>query len=196
MNGHLWKTLSALALLLATTGCGYLGSARPFDATELDWNAVRDIPFVRQNSQKDCGAAALSMVLGYWGIQTPISEIVAGCVLQPEGIRAGDLRDYAKKKGLSAYLFEGKIEDLEKELSRGRPVVVGVVKPYAGKLILHYEVVVGLHRERRKILTLDPSSGWMCNTYEGFLMEWEATRRLTLVLFKVEATPVLPGRKD
>jgi hypothetical protein len=68
-------------------------------------------------------------------------------------------------------------------LSKHRPVLVGLVKPYVNSLARHYEVVVALHPERQLVVTLDPAHGWRSNTYEGFFAEWDPSKRLTLVAF-------------
>ena len=68
---------------LCASGC-YLGSAR--DATpatlaavaEADgWEKIEGVPVVRQIERQDCGAAALAMVLDYWGLQVTRDQINA-----------------------------------------------------------------------------------------------------------------------
>jgi ABC-type bacteriocin/lantibiotic exporter with double-glycine peptidase domain len=170
-------------------GCGYLGTATAFPLEELDrepgWLAVRGVSPVRQETDEDCGAAALSMVLAYWGDGSDRAAIAEAC--RPEagsGIRAGDLRDFARGRGLRAWLIRGRVDDLERELSRGRPVVVGVVKPYRTGGMRHYEVVTALHRERARVVTFDPARGWTVNSLEGFLAEWEPASRLLLIVYR------------
>jgi ABC-type bacteriocin/lantibiotic exporter with double-glycine peptidase domain len=177
----------APALLLAAC---YTGSARTVSADRLaavaaepGWLLVRDVPFVRQQTTRDCGAAALAMVLGYWKLPTSTEEISERFPEDGNGLRAGHLRDLARAKGLEAYLISGQLRDLENELGKGRPVLVGVAKPYRTTDLAHYEVVVGFHHEKRLVLTLDPAIGWRENTLEGFAREWVPTNQVTLVAF-------------
>ena len=99
------------------------------------------------------------------------------------------MRRHIKSHGLEAFLIEGKMKDLEHELGRGRPVIVGLIKPYVwNKFLSHYAVIVGLHPEQKKIVLLDPADGWRQYTFEGFEGEWLPTKRLTLVLFRQKSS--------
>ena len=96
----------------------------------------------------------------------------------------GALRDVARARGLDAYVVSGTLDDLFAQVGSGRPVVVGLAKPMAltgGRSLAHYEVVVGLNRSRRLILSLDPANGLRENTFEGFAREWAPTRQVTIV---------------
>jgi ABC-type bacteriocin/lantibiotic exporter with double-glycine peptidase domain len=179
---------AAPAILLA--GC-YTGSARTVSArrmaavaAEPGWLLVRDVPFIQQRNDRDCGAAALAMVLTYWNVPTTPEEISGRFPDDGDGLRAGHLRDLARAKGLDAFLISGQLADLANELERGRPVLVGVAKPYRTKNLAHYEVVVGFHRDKRLVLTLDPAIGWRENTLEGFAREWVPTNQVTVVAFR------------
>src|SRR5262245_13733153 len=107
--------LSAAALALVLAGCSYLGRATSFDPAELDsddgWRAVRDVPVLRQKGDADCGPAALGMILAYWMVPLGPGELgetfsAAG----PEGVKARELRDFARAKGLQSYLFHGRFD--------------------------------------------------------------------------------------
>ncbi len=183
---------------LGVSGCGYLGTARSFEPAELDadpgWTAVRGVTPILQETREDCGAAALAMILGFWGDPCPREEILRECGGDSgAGVRAGDLRELARRRGLRAYLLHGQVADLEHELTRGRPVLVGMVKPYATGGQCHYEVVAALHRGRGLIVTIDPAGGWRTNSLEGFMKEWEPAGRLTLVVFRAAGDPKTRG---
>lgn len=188
----------ALALALAGgAGCGYRGSAVDASpravAAEPGWITVADVPLVKQAGKSDCGAAAMTMLLKFWGNdEATLADTAAALPANEEkpGQRAGDLRDLARARGLDAFLVTGEFADLEAQLTQGRPVLVGLQKPVGlpiGKrqrVLSHYEIVVGLHPQRREILTLDPSHGLRRNTLEGFAREWEPSKRLALIAFK------------
>jgi ABC-type bacteriocin/lantibiotic exporter with double-glycine peptidase domain len=181
--------LAWLALLLAglSAGCtaGLSSSARLADATSAaGWASVQNVPELRQSAEDGCGAAALAMVLGHWGQAVSENDIRLATSPHPgDGVRAGALRDFARGRGLEAYLVEGEVEDLHREIGRGRPVLVGVVKRHGRRTYRHYEVVVGIHRARERILTLDPARGPRESRLEDFAAEWAAADRLTLVVF-------------
>ena len=175
------------ALALAAPAC-YSGSAHGVPPNSLAalardpaWQLVPDVPFVPQRTTRDCGPAALAMVLAHFRAAPPAAE-------DPElargDVRAGALRDAARARGLDAYVVSGTLADLFAQVGRGRPVVVGLAKPMAltgGRSLAHYEVIVGLNRSRRLILSLDPANGLRENTFEGFAREWAPTRQVTIV---------------
>ncbi|HTF58123.1 MAG TPA: cysteine peptidase family C39 domain-containing protein [Planctomycetota bacterium] len=182
--------MAAALAALALAGCStYLGGSRPIDPSELaapGWIAVPNVIYIAQQEEKDCGAAALAMVLVHWKLALGIEEVRAACPPDPKrGTEAGALRDFARTKGLRAFLFEGDYRVFEKELARGRPVLVGMFKRTLGGLATHFEVVVGYHPERGLVMTLDPALGPRVNEKTGFSQEWELAKCLTLVVFLV-----------
>jgi len=164
----------------------YRGSAHSVEpasvTAEPGWLLVKDVPYVAQQGETECGAAAIGMVVAYWTGKEPASIVSAFRPVPERGIAAGRLRDYARDQGLAAFVIEGKLDDLAHELAAGRPVIVGLTKLQTKNRALdHYEVVIGLHRERKLILTLDPSGGWRQNTLDGFVREWQLAKFVTLV---------------
>src|SRR3954471_3555202 len=150
-------------------------------AHDPEWRIVPDVPFVAQRTAHDCGPAALAMGLGHFRVPNAAGE-------HPEfaggDVRAGTLRDVARAQGLDAFVVSGTFDDLFAQLGRGRPVLVGLAKPMAltgGRALAHYEVVIGVNRSRRLILTLDPAAGLRENSLEGFAREWAPTRQVTIV---------------
>ncbi|HEY5945927.1 MAG TPA: papain-like cysteine protease family protein [Kofleriaceae bacterium] len=188
------------ALILALlVGCStYRGTAHDTSPTKLaaepGWLLVHDVPYVKQGTEFECGAAAIGMVVSYWTQQEPQAIVAHFRPVGERGIAAGKLRDYAREQGLASYLIEGKLADLERELAAGRPVLVGLSKPQSKDRVLdHYEVVVGLHRERQRIVTLDPDEGWRENTLDGFAREWKIAGFVTLI---VSAKPAAAAQRS
>ncbi len=178
---------------LLASGC-YLGSAR--DATPGDlkgnhgWEVVEGVPTVRQVAREDCGAAALSMVLGYWGLPVTRDDIRAANLTAPgRGITAAALRDLARQRGLQAFVIRGQLDDLDREIKGRRPVLVGTIKRHARRAYSHYEVVIGINRREERILTLDPAYGMRINSREGFAAEWAAAGQVTLIVFRKQTIP-------
>jgi len=177
----------ALVLSVLLGGCASSlprGVSRPDGARSDDWTRVQNVAEVRQSSRDGCGAAALAMVLGHWGRPVTPDEIwSASSPPRGQGMRAAALRDFARGQGLQAFLVEGQVDDLEPEVARDRPVLVGVMKRQGRRTYPHYEVVVGINRERQRIRTLDPARGPRETSLERFTSEWAAAGRLTLVVF-------------
>jgi ABC-type bacteriocin/lantibiotic exporter with double-glycine peptidase domain len=165
-------------------------------AAEPGWLLVRSVPFYGQSGDRDCGAAALAMVLRYWEVPVTPQEIVAAYQTKDgRGLRAGELRDFARGRGLEAFLVTGDPADLRSELEHGRPLLVGLGKRHGRHTLAHYEVLVGLHRDGSRVLTLDPAHGWRENSREGFAAEWTAAGQLALVIFKRAGVAARPAAR-
>ncbi len=176
------RTLAALAVVsFGATGCAVTGTL-----DEPGWIAVRDVPLVRQQAETDCGAAALAMVLAHWGSPASVADVTARCPVEADGIKAAALRDAARERGLKCFVIAGERADLERELGKGRPVLVGLFKTAGGRAVAHYEVVVGIHPELRRVALLDPARGPREESWEDFSEEWTRAARVTLVLFKAD----------
>jgi ABC-type bacteriocin/lantibiotic exporter with double-glycine peptidase domain len=174
-------------LLLGAGACSGLGRDADLDVLLRDpaWRAAPVPPLVRQRSDEDCGAAALSMALSRWGERAGPEEIVRACPPLPgRGIRAGDLRDFARKRGLRAFVFEGRPEDLERELSRGRPLIVGLVKTAGAAAWTHYELAVAVREVDGGVATLDPALGARRYTRDEFFRLWDPAGRPLLLLYR------------
>lgn len=187
--------LSAVALIACAPG--YSGTSRPIAPEHVmhdeGWKAA-PVPAVAQADEKDCGAAALAMVVARWRPHLDRIAIAHAVPLGAGGFRMGDLRDIARAAGLAAYAVAGDRDMIEHELSRGRAVVVGLVRPYGRYRLSHYEVVVGLHRDGR-VATIDPADGgWHVRSWDGLLAEWQPAGRPALVIVGEELRAGYPDR--
>ena len=135
------------------------------------------VPFVPQ--EKDtCGAAALAMVLAYWGEPVPHDEI-AGALLEPErrGIRGARLESFARARGLLAVAYEGDLGQLRDFVAKGRPLVVAWKQ--AGRF--HDVVVVGFDRDA--VVVHDPEAGAGRRVpLRAFEERWTGAGRWTLLV--------------
>jgi predicted double-glycine peptidase len=188
------RRLIVLSLLPAVlAGCHLggsvgVGSADPATYEELQkeqgWLLVADVRHVEQETNDGCGAAALSSVLARWNVDVPAATLFEECSLEGvSGLKAGELRDAARRRGFSAYVFEGTLADVEHELRQGRPVMVGLVKSLGPIAMTHFEVIVGL-RPDQEIASMDPACGLVRNELPEFAAEWDQTGRVTLVVFR------------
>jgi ABC-type bacteriocin/lantibiotic exporter with double-glycine peptidase domain len=180
--------LALVGLVAGLAACStYRGTARDTTPAQLTsepgWLLVRDVPYAAQETEVECGAAAIGMVVAYWTGQDARSAFSHFRPVGERGIAAGKLRDYARDRGLAAFVIEGKPDDLVRELKAGRPVLVGLSKPQSKDRVLdHYEVVVGIHKDTKRIATLDPAEGWRENSLEGFFREWQIAGYVAIVV--------------
>ena len=147
-----------------------------------------DVPFVAQ-PREGCGAASLSMVMQYWaGKQgaavSPASDVAR---IQRElyskgehGIAAEQMGAYLRQHGFRAFAFPGKWSDLEEQIAKGRPLIVGL-RP-EGQSELHYVVIDGIDTARGLVTMNDPAVRKLLNEERGrFEKEWSATHNWTLL---------------
>jgi ABC-type bacteriocin/lantibiotic exporter with double-glycine peptidase domain len=73
----------------------------------------RRIPVVQQLSAVECGAACLTMVLGYYGKPVPLEEIRAACAVDRDGVNALTLLNAASLYGLRGRGVKVELEQLE-----------------------------------------------------------------------------------
>jgi ABC-type bacteriocin/lantibiotic exporter with double-glycine peptidase domain len=184
---------AALALLvgLLASCAHYTGQARPLASSELPddegWIRAAPTPTVLQRDYADCGAAALAMVAGRWHVDLSLDDAARALPRsEASGVRLGDLREVARARGLVAYVIEGNATILTHELGAGRPVIVGLLRPYGdNRGVNHYEVVVAIRQPvdaEGEVVTIDPASGWQVRPWAAFASEWQTAGSPTLVV--------------
>jgi len=147
------------------------------------------VPFVPQ--EKDtCGAAALAMVMRYWGAEASHDAIAEALVdRELRGIRGSRLADFAREQGMVAIAFAGDMVILGDHLARGRPLVVAID---AGSGRLHDVVAVGIDDAHGEVIVHDPARGAHRRVAAGeFERKWAASGRWTLLVQPAAVGP--PG---
>ena len=186
-------TVFAIFGLALSSGCAtYSGGGRPITAADVKaedgWIVAAATPTVRQRDHADCAAAALSMLAQRWHVRHGQHAEVAAALPPPTdgGVRLGDVRDAARALGLVAFAVVGDQGVLAHELEAGRPVIVGLLRPYSrGRALSHFEVVIALRRSDDKVVevvTIDPGSGWLLRPWSDFEAEWTPAANSTLVV--------------
>ena len=172
--------------MLAACRLDYTGGARAITPQEVDgtWLRAAPTPVVLQGKPMDCGLAALAMVAGAWGHEWTLAELQAVAPPGDKGVKLGKLRDVARSRGLDAYAIKGTHADLERELRKGRPVLLGLLLPFEQRRAqAHYEVVVAIHPRDGSVITRDPATGrLMRRTKQVLDQEWKPSGYATLVV--------------
>lgn len=142
-----------------------------------------DVPFIRQESAEGCGAAALAMIQNYWrahgaGVEPADPAKIHETYNSPDhsGIPSGSMAAYLNQAGFEAFVFPGEWADLEKHVTRGRPLIVAL----DGGRSLHYVVVAGVSADT---VSLNDPADRKLRQYSRaeFDTKWSATQRWTLL---------------
>ena len=179
--------LNARALVLALLVL--FSTARAQSPAAVSSTAVWiDVPYVHQPSE-GCGAASLAMVMAYWAAQQHQAPDTSGDVevIQHElysprdhGIPAAQLADYLRRHNFQAFALNGRWNDLEEQLRKGRPLIVAL-RP-GGQREFHYVVVDGIDSGRGTVTVNDPAERKLLTRERaGFEKEWSATHNWMLL---------------
>jgi Peptidase C39 family len=153
------------------------------------------VAFVKQKEAADCGAAALTSVGQYWGVDVaPGSIYKETAPLNPTfGYSIGELHQVSDRLGLSSARLLEEPDYVFGLVGEGIPVIAPISKPYQrrdifdwmlssmlSRLIVsafvddptfnHYVVVVGSNE--RLVYLLDPQDGYRALDREEFIDQW------------------------
>ncbi len=177
---------------LALAGCAVhysgAGKATTRDAltAQSGW-VLTEVPEIRQNSQADCGPTALAILASRWGVDP---QLARGSVAVQDNATFAELRAAARSLGLTAFVISADHETIIHELEAGRPVMVGLLRPYGKKYVRgHYEVVAGVNVAKRLAATVDPGGGWKVRTFAELDTEWVPTKRAAMVIIGTSERP-------
>lgn len=78
----------------------------------LAHNRARRVPMVMQMEALECGAACLTMILGYFGLWVPLEEVRYACGISRDGSRASRIVQAARNYHFDAKGFLYSVEDV------------------------------------------------------------------------------------
>ena len=128
------------------------------------------LKIIKQHDERDCGAACLSMIANYHGLNHPISKYRDLTKTDRNGANLYGLVDAAQKIGFDAEALSGDMNELLDGINNDEisfPFVAHVITEDA---MLHFVVVFGL--KNGKFTVGDPAKGKIKYTIEEFDGFW------------------------
>jgi len=185
-------------MLLPAFLLGGCASVTPFRGFTLndDSTYVSSVPPVRQDKNHACGAACVAAVAAHWGVD--LATFRSNHPLLPDDATGQDLQELARQTGLQAFAYRGSIDDLQENLSKGRPLIVMIPKPLIGGNGLvttpllnlwndygprppHWVVAVGFIKDQQ-IIIHDPASGPLVVDQPTFAKWWAKNDNLCVLI--------------
>ena len=192
--GVLFGALLAASLL----GCANAAPFRGLGLSDTEQSHFVGLAPVAQPDRESCGYACVSTVAIYHGV--PPETLREEALVKKFGGRplaAVELVQMAQELGLAAFGFQGSIEKLEDNLSKGRPLIVLLEKrpriasfpssawasemPHAVLGKAHWVVLVGM-AVGDKFVLYDPSQGTLVMEKSAFLKSWEKEKRACVLV--------------
>jgi NHLM bacteriocin system ABC transporter peptidase/ATP-binding protein len=133
---------------------------KPKASARRHFRKRRHTPTIIQMESVECGAAALAMILGYYGKHVPLEELRVACGVSRDGAKAGNVVAAARRYGLVAKGFQMEARRL---LEEPKPLIVFWA-------FQHFMVVERIRRRlgRTLVYVNDPASGPRTIDWEEF----------------------------
>lgn len=143
---------------------------------------INNVPFFPQERYY-CGPASLASVINFYGISVSEEEI-AKQVYNPKlnGALSMDMLNYARAKGLDAAYYKGSMEDIKKEISLGRPLIIFLDLGYSFYPVRHYIVAVGYDDKTDYLIAHSGAEKNKIFSYKGIQAAWERTGFGTILI--------------
>ncbi len=188
-----WRISFRVALILVPSllisGCAahnFSAIRRDLGTAGYDGHYIQSVPFEKQ-TRYQCGPAALSSVMKYWG-KAVSQEEIAKTVYIPRlhGTLDFDLEDYPKNYGLWVRSYSATFEDLKAKIKKDIPLIVlqREVPQFLNRY--HYLVVVGYDEPRGLVVAHAGYKQDAVFTTKEFLKKWDGTQRWALLVVAPE----------
>lgn len=143
---------------------------------------IKDVPFFPQKRYY-CGPSSLASVMNFYGISVS-EEAIAKEIYNPKlsGTLAIDMLQYARAKGFNASYYTGSIEEVKKEITAGRPVIMFLDFGYSFYPVRHYMVAIGYDDERGHLIAHSGTEKDKIFSYKEIQTAWEKTGFGTMLI--------------
>lgn len=142
-----------------------------------------EVPYVPQASDNDCGPAALSSVLAYYGNAVVLEDITDEIYIPTLGrTLLPDMENFARARDFETSSGRGNIEQVKQAINSGKPVIV-LMEASPGLISRpHYIVITGF-TPKGFISHVGVMEDAFID-FEDFDQRWQAMNRLHLIIWK------------
>ena len=143
---------------------------------------IPEVPFFPERDQL-CGPASLQSLFAYWGKPVPREEISAAIYLpQIKGTFNFDLVNFARSKGFQTELPPGSLEEVERQVRAGHPVIAFLNLGNSFFPLGHYIVIIGYDHLNQELIFHSGQNEFEKISYKRFTNQWKSTDRWMLIL--------------
>jgi len=179
------RVVGLVVLIAAAGGCdqGPKFEYEPLRSEHVAGVTLLDVPMIRQSAPRACGAAALEMVLRYYGKDVTQEAIMKQCDRgEVGGLAAKDLKALVEQQGMCAFIVHGNADDVYNYVDRKMPLIVARRAKFMRGLGNHYMVLVGRSADKEYVFLNDPEKGRIRVRLERFLSDWSAAQRFLMII--------------
>jgi len=127
----------------------------------------------RQQDKTDCGAACLSSIAAYYGLNLPIAIIHDACGTNEEGSNMKGIIDAANELGMNGTGYKSETKNLYSLINISKPIILHLQKENGW---LHFIVLYNINKNKAEIM--DPEDGkikkvgidYLKKTWSGYLI--------------------------
>ena len=143
---------------------------------------INNVPFFPQKRYY-CGPASLASVMNFYGVSVSEEEI-AKEVYNPKlsGALSMDILIYARAKGFDAFYYKRSLEEIKKDISMGKPVILFLDLGYFFYPVRHYMVATGYNDEMGYLIAHSGMEKDKIFSYKEIQSAWEKTGFGTILI--------------
>ncbi len=184
-SNHFKESLGVIIIFFLLSGCVSLDIAILKENIKNDPKAgayIEGVPFFPQDKNL-CGPASLASVLAFYDVMID-SEAIKEAVYLPDlkGTLPIDILIYARKSGFKSTYYNGDMDDLKKQISLNKPVILFLNMSHVLYPKGHYIVVTGYDDTTSSVIAHSGKDKETIFSYKKLESLWGKTDHATILI--------------